>query len=280
MNERWIGPAFIVSFLCGVGLCFAYGFDANAQIQGLLIGGAFAGMGTGMILWGKHLFPTEEVEQERHTIESEPEDEKSFQDFVEQGALDVTRRRFLSRLGGAALGALGVAALFPLRSLGPSAGNSLFHTDWKGGMRLTTEDGTPVLASALQVGGVLTVWPEGVERHEKDATLLIKVPAAQNKPRKGRETWIVDGNVAYSKICTHVGCPVGLYRETTHELLCPCHQSTFNVLDGARAVFGPAARSLPQLPLAKDPQGYLIAQSDYKEPIGPGFWNRGTKKES
>ena len=80
--------------------------------------------------------------------------------------------------------------------------------------------------------------------------------------------------IAYSKICTHVGCPVGLYQADTHELLCPCHQSTFDVLDGARPRFGPATRSLPQLPLAVDGDGFLTAQSDFTEPVGPGFWNR------
>jgi ubiquinol-cytochrome c reductase iron-sulfur subunit len=104
--------------------------------------------------------------------------------------------------------------------------------------------------------------------------VLIKVQPGSVRPRKGRESWSPGGNVAYSKICPHVGCPVGLDVESTHQLVCPCHQSTFDVLDGARPLFGPATRSLPQLPLAIDPEGFLVAQSDFHEPVGPGYWNR------
>ena len=126
----------------------------------------------------------------------------------------------------------------------------------------------------LSVGGTITVFPEGAEQAGDAQVVLIRVAPGRNRPRRGRETWAPEGNVAYSKICTHVGCPVGLYQEDTHELVCPCHQSTFDVLDGARPRFGPATRPLPQLPLAVDGEGYLVAQSDFTEPVGPGFWNR------
>lgn len=278
MNRRFIAPAFTVSFLCAIGLCVTYALGGQPQVEGGLLFGAFGAFGVALVLWAKHLFPQDEVEQIRHQIESTPEEQAKLDEVLNTGISDVTRRKFLTRLGGTAVGAMGLAALFPIKSLGPNPGNALFHTQWAKGIRLTTEDGTPIRPSDLDVGGVVTVWPEGLERKEESSTLLIKVPVEQFKARKGREDWIVEGNVAYSKVCTHVGCPVGLYRETTHELLCPCHQSTFDVLDGARAVFGPAARSLPQLPLAVDSEGYLIAQSDYREPVGPGFWNRGRKK--
>jgi ubiquinol-cytochrome c reductase iron-sulfur subunit len=140
---------------------------------------------------------------------------------------------------------------------------------------VVTENGKPVSSNDLPVDGVLTVWPEG-HTHAPDApTLLIRTRSDQRfKPRSGREDWTVDGIVAYSKLCTHVGCPVGLYQAESGLLLCPCHQSTFNVLDGARPVFGPAARSLPQLPLGVDANGNLIARSDFSGPVGPGFWDR------
>jgi ubiquinol-cytochrome c reductase iron-sulfur subunit len=137
-------------------------------------------------------------------------------------------------------------------------------------------DGTPVRPSDLSADGVVTVWPEG---HTEDAdapTLLIRTRDSQDfKPRSGRGDWTVEGVVAYSKLCTHVGCPVGLYQAEEGLLLCPCHQSTFDVLDGARPVFGPAARPLPQLPLAVDDQGAVIATGDFSGPVGPGFWDRG-----
>jgi len=131
---------------------------------------------------------------------------------------------------------------------------------------------------------MITVLPEGMEEqvpHEevmteaaKAVTILIKVPEADFKPAKGRENWHVNGIVAYSKICTHVGCPAALYEQTTHHILCPCHQSTFDATDAAKVVFGPAARPLPQLPLSVE-DGYLIATDDYQEPVGPSFWERG-----
>jgi len=279
MNERHIAPAFIVAVLCAFGFMVTYGFDGNTQLQGGLLGGAFGGLGVGMILWAKHLMPNEEVEDHRHEMESSPEEQQEFNELIEGAAGDVTRRKFLSRLGLAAVGSIGLAALFPLKSLGPNPGNSLFRTGWAKGLRLVTQEGKPIKATDLEVGGALTVFPDnGEHRNERDSTIVVKVDASAIKPRRGRESWAPEGNIAYSKVCTHVGCPVGLYRENTQELLCPCHQSTFDVLDGARPIFGPASRSLPQLPLSIDSEGYLIAQSDYKEPVGPGFWSRGRRK--
>jgi ubiquinol-cytochrome c reductase iron-sulfur subunit len=278
MNERFIAPAFIVSMLCGIGLMVTYAMGGDPQAEGLLLFGAFAGFGTALTLWQKHLLPHNEDVQERHHVESTPEEQKEFLDTIDEGSHDITRRKFLTKLGGGAIGAMGLAALFPLKSLGPNPGDKLFHTDWHEGSRLTREDGSYVRPTDLEEGGIITVWPEGHSHEEQNATLLIRVPVDQFQPKKGREDWIVEGNVAYSKICTHVGCPVALYHEIKHELLCPCHQSTFKVLEHGKPVFGPAARSLPQLPLRLDSAGYLVAQSDYREPIGPGFWNRGRKK--
>ncbi len=277
MNERWIAPAFIVAIASAIGLMVVYGFTShgNTQLEGLFFGLAFLGIGVAIVLWSKHLMPHEQVIQERHEMESSEEENDKFEELVQDTVGVVTRRKFLSRLGLASIGALGLAAIFPLRSLGPSPRDALFHTKWKSGARLVDHEGDLVKADRLQVGSILTVFPEGERPDDNSATLLIRVPENDFKPMKGTENWAVEGNVAYSKVCTHVGCPVSLYRETTHELLCPCHQSTFDVLDGARPSFGPAARPLPQLPLAIDAEGHLIAQSDYREPVGPGFWNRG-----
>jgi ubiquinol-cytochrome c reductase iron-sulfur subunit len=121
---------------------------------------------------------------------------------------------------------------------------------------------------------VLTVFPEGATDDADSQAILINMGDAPQQVRRGRNGWSVQGLVAFSKVCTHAGCPVGLYRSTSKQLLCPCHQSTFDVLDGCRPVFGPAARSLPQLPLAVRDDGFLIAQHDYIEPVGPGYWNR------
>ncbi len=138
-----------------------------------------------------------------------------------------------------------------------------------------TEDGNPVKPSDLSVDGVITVWPEGYVDAPDAPTLLIHYRDDQDfRPVPGRGDWTVDDIVAYSKLCTHVGCPVGLYQADSGLLLCPCHQSTFAVLDGARPIFGPAARPLPQLPLGVNDQGELIARGDFSGPVGPGFWDR------
>jgi ubiquinol-cytochrome c reductase iron-sulfur subunit len=134
---------------------------------------------------------------------------------------------------------------------------------------------------------MITIVPDGYEDDQdaltKAAVILIKFrPGELHIPTRhqgstlvGTMNWTVDNIVAYSKICTHVGCPVALYEQTTHHILCPCHQSTFDAPTGATVIFGPAARPLPQLPLTVDSSGYLVAKSDFTEPVGPSFWERG-----
>ena len=143
-------------------------------------------------------------------------------------------------------------------------------------MRLIRQNGTPVKLGDLQIGAVESVFPD-VPRGTKIAdspALLIRMRPEVLQPLEGREDWSVDGHIVYSSICTHLGCPVKLYEQQTHNLLCPCHQSTFNAAEGAIVKFGPAARPLPQLAISVDPEGYFIAQGDFDEPIGPSYWER------
>jgi ubiquinol-cytochrome c reductase iron-sulfur subunit len=79
-------------------------------------------------------------------------------------------------------------------------------------------------------------------------------------------------------MCTHLGCPVGLYEQQLELLVCPCHQSMFNVRNGAVPQFGPAPRPLPQLALYFDASGNLRAQAPYDQALGPGFYERNTTK--
>jgi ubiquinol-cytochrome c reductase iron-sulfur subunit len=134
-------------------------------------------------------------------------------------------------------------------------------------------DGSPVRPDELDVDGILTVFPESHTEEADSQTLLIHLP--DDVEPAGPADWAPEGFIAFSKICTHAGCPVGLYEAESKKLFCPCHQSVFNVVEGARPIEGPATRSLPQLPLAIDDSGYLVAQGDFEEPVGPGFWNRG-----
>ena len=129
----------------------------------------------------------------------------------------------------------------------------------------------------LQIGGIEIVFPdiELPQLRADSPVLLVRMRPEDLQPVKGQEDWSVDGHIAYSSICTHLGCPVKLYEQQTHHLFCPCHQSTFDASRGAEVLFGPAARPLPQLAISVDDEGYFVAQGDFSEPIGPSYWERG-----
>ncbi|MFG1999889.1 Rieske 2Fe-2S domain-containing protein [Spirillospora sp. NPDC048911] len=308
--ERVVALFFLIAFAASVAFIAYYigwsGRDGGmhgifrARESNFWLGGtmalSFLAMAIGVTIWVRRLMTSAPIIQERHELVTDPETREAFtQDFLE-GAADsaITKRPLLRRTLLLAAAPLGLAPLVLLRDLGPLPEKRLRHTFWgeavkqaqsegKKGVRLVV-DGTnkPLKVSDFATpGGMITVLPEGVEKSHhalneiaKSVTILINVPAEKFKPAKGRENWHVNGIVAYSKICTHVGCPAALYEQTTHHILCPCHQSTFDATDAAKVIFGPAARSLPQLPLAVE-DGYLVATSDFPEPIGPSFWERG-----
>lgn len=272
--EGRIATCWAVTAVAALALAGVYIAGGQPQLEGALLLVSLGSLGAGFILLARDLLPGLDVTGSRGEHESSQADRDAAEAAFERGEGVMVRRSFLIRMLGLAAGSLGVAAIFPIRSLGPGPGDTLAHTSWFKGARLVTQDGRPVRLGDLAVGGVLTVFPEG---HTDDAdaqTILINVGDAPQRVRPGRSTWSPSGYVAYSKVCTHAGCPVGLYRSSNHELLCPCHQSTFAVLDGCRPVFGPASRPLPQLPLEVGGDGGLAAQSDYTEPVGPGYWNR------
>ena len=265
---------------------------SEIQRFNMLLGlGIFLGMfgiGASAIHWAKTLMRDHEMVEDRHPMRS-PEDDReaaiaALQDGVEDSGAGVGRRGLLK---GTMLTALAIA---PLSVAVPLVGNlggdwnvdKFRHTMWERGRRLARDpDGSPIKAEDVTVGSVFHVIPEGlneadhfIEEKAKAVVLLIKLPPDTIKHREGREDWSFDDIVAYSKICTHVGCPVALYEQNTHHLLCPCHQSTFDVADGAKVIFGPAKRPLPQLPIAVDAEGYIVAQDDFNEPIGPSYWER------
>ncbi|HEY1330376.1 MAG TPA: Rieske 2Fe-2S domain-containing protein [Actinomycetota bacterium] len=279
MNERaasrlmaWI---LALSILAGVGLFVLYALGGQPQLEGALLFVALGGVGFALILWGKYLFRPEIVTEEREPHASEEEALAAAEEAYEGGEELVARRSFLVRMLVGAFGALGVAAIVPIRSLGPGPGRSLFHTAWRPGMLLVDEAGRPIQAGALALDSVVTVFPQGLTDAVDSVAVLVKVPPdALNLP-EGRNDWAPQGNVCYSKLCTHAGCPVGLYLAQYHELQCPCHFSAFDVLNGANPVFGPAPRALPQLPIEIDAQGFLRAKGDFTAPVGPGFWNMG-----
>jgi ubiquinol-cytochrome c reductase iron-sulfur subunit len=274
--ETLAAVSFGLATVAAVALSVVFWRGGQPQAEGVLLGIVTGGLGVGIVLWARLATPQEHVTEERHLVGSSEEQVAALESDLEAGGKAFGRRRLLMTLLGSAGAAFGAALVFPIRSLGPKPGKGFKLTAYAGGgKRLVTADGEPVLVDDLPVDGVVTVWPEG-HTHDGDApTLLIRTRPGQGfRARPGRQGWVIEGVVAYSKLCTHVGCPVGLYQAEAGLLLCPCHQSTFNVLDGARPVFGPAARSLPQLPLGRNERGELIALGDFSGPVGPGFWDR------
>jgi ubiquinol-cytochrome c reductase iron-sulfur subunit len=269
--------AMTVGFIGCIGFGVAYWVAASTQWEALTLGVGLLGLGFGVTAWGKYLMPQGPFVEERHEFHStEAERDAMTAAITERGGMVVKRRRLLAGLFVAGSTALGVVLLLPLiRSLGPKPGTTLFETNWKKGAKLVSIDGRPITVDDLEVGGVLTVFPQGHTGVSPDQVILIRLSdTLQPLTSPGRTSWGVAGYVAYSKLCTHLGCPVGLYQEQTQQLVCPCHQSIFNVLAGAVPEFGPAPRPLPQLPITVDAYGYLRANGGFDQAPGPGFWER------
>jgi ubiquinol-cytochrome c reductase iron-sulfur subunit len=269
--------AMVIGFLGFIAFGVAYWVAASTQWEAATLGIGLLALGFGVTAWGKYLMPQGPFVEERHEFHStEAERDAMTAAITERGGLVVKRRKLLGGLFLLGSTAMGIVLLFPLiRSLGPKPGQTLFKTNWKKGSQLVTIDGRAVNSVDLDVGGVLTVFPKGFEGSSPDQVILIRLAASlQPLTPPGRTAWGVQGYVAYSKMCTHLGCPVGLYQEQTQQLVCPCHQSIFNVLAGAVPEFGPAPRPLPQLPLTVDAAGFLRAQAGFDQAVGPGFWER------
>jgi ubiquinol-cytochrome c reductase iron-sulfur subunit len=244
-------------------------------------------IGAGLIHWAKTLMPDEEVIAERHEFRSNDEDRAEFVKTVKAGAgaAGLGRRPLIKRTLGLALGLAGLTPVLLLRDLGPLPKDELKKTSWKAGTRLVTDPGDrPIKVSDLEVGAVAQTLPElpAGEDHRslndiaKDAVLLIRLRPEDFNLDDERLSWTHEGIIAFSKICSHMGCAVALYEQQTKHLLCPCHQSTFDVTRAAKVIFGPAARPLPQLAITVDEEGYLVAQAPFNEPVGPSFWERSS----
>jgi ubiquinol-cytochrome c reductase iron-sulfur subunit len=299
--ERQVAILFALSALGTLILIYSYIFikddvfifipimgDTNLHQLGIGMGMAIAlfCIGAGLIHWAKTLMPDEEVIAQRHEFKSEDEDRAEFVDTVKAGAADagLGRRPLIKTTLGAALGLSALTPVLLLRDLGPLPGDDLKKTNWKKGTRLVTDPGDrPIRPEDLEVGAVAQTLPEfpaGKERHlddvAKDAVLLIRLRPEEFNLDAERLSWTHEGIIAFSKICSHMGCAVALYEQQTKHLLCPCHQSTFDVTRAAKVIFGPAARPLPQLNISVDEEGYLVAAAPFTEPVGPSFWGRLT----
>ncbi|MET7688518.1 Rieske 2Fe-2S domain-containing protein [Streptomyces sp. NPDC005483] len=299
-SERMVALLFTVSMLATVGFIASYvGIPHDKSIYvfpighinalnfalGLTLGLALFSIGAGAVHWARTLMSDEEIADERHPIEASPEVRAKVHADFKQGAKEsaLGRRKLIRNTMFGALALFPLSGVMLLRDLGPLPGTKLRHTMWRQGLQLVNMNtNEPLRPSDVQVGSLTFAMPEGLEEHDEDfqteiakaALMIVRIQPDNIKDKRELE-WSYDGIVAYSKICTHVGCPISLYEQQTHHVLCPCHQSTFDLSDGARVIFGPAGHALPQLRIGVNDQGYLEALGDFEEPVGPAFWERG-----
>jgi ubiquinol-cytochrome c reductase iron-sulfur subunit len=305
--ERQVAALFTLSAVCMIGFMVAYtivprtnvvnffpigAVSASNFYLGMLLGVGLFSLGAGAIYWARTLMTDVEFPQERHQLASDPQTKAQAAAEWKQGVEDsgIQRRPLIRRALLGAMAIMPLPALWILRDLGPLPADTLRHTAWTAGERIINDntvslDGTTgqgVKPEDITIGSLVQARPATALQSGEDfnnmiaksAILLVRMNPADIKSQKERD-WGYQGIVAYSKICTHVGCPVALYEQQTHHMLCPCHQSTFDLSDDGKVIFGPAARSLPQLPITVDAEGYLVARSDFDQPVGPSFWERG-----
>ena len=305
--ERQVAACFILSAVFTVLFVVAFikiPVDASVNIPfstaqvgasnvalGLTFGLAIFLIGAGAIHWAKKLMPEQEVVQSRHPLRSTDDDRQAAVETFEAGAEEsgFAQRKIIRRSLLLAMGLFPIPLIVMLRDLGPLPENSLRETLWKKGSRIVLDvTGAPVRPADLPIGGLVSAMPadlpevqeaEGnLNQRAKSVIILVRMSPDEIISQQGgtpEDPWDYQGVLAFSKICTHVGCPIALYEQRTHHLLCPCHQSTFDLADSGHVVFGPAARSLPQLPITVDGAGFLIAKDGFNQPVGPSFWERG-----
>jgi ubiquinol-cytochrome c reductase iron-sulfur subunit len=298
--ERQIAAMFGLAAVLSVGFVVAYitidkdqtflNWSAQNFTLGATLGGALLLIGSGIIRWAKQLMGDHEIAELRHPSASSDDDREQALAALNAGLDEsgIGRRPLIRNSLIGAVGALGLPAVFLLRDLGPLPYGHR-NTVWRKGMRVVNDvSGTPIRPADLEVGQLVNAEPEALfeldehgervihgtaalQAKSKAAVIVVRMRPDAIVPAKGRENWGIDGILCYSKICTHVGCPISLWEQQTHHLLCPCHQSTFDLADGGKVVFGPAYRPLPQLPLGVDADGYLIALSDFQEIVAPSY---------
>jgi ubiquinol-cytochrome c reductase iron-sulfur subunit len=270
-----VAAAFLIAVAGGVLFLISYWTEAANWWMGGMLAILLGGLGASMVLYSHWLTVEHQATEPREEIPSPPQERQRTNEQFCAGVHQMHRRGLLWCMGAAMVVFPGAIFVSLFRSLGRPPAPSLFNPIWKRGERLVSAEGKPVSISTLDEGSTIIVFPENRTGDERAQTVLIRVKQERLELPDGRNDWAPSGYVAYSRVCTHAGCAVGMFEATTGLLMCPCHQSTFDALRGARPNGGPAARPLPQLPLYADADGSLCAGGEFTEPPGPGFWSLG-----
>jgi ubiquinol-cytochrome c reductase iron-sulfur subunit len=280
--ELVVAVLLLAAALFATGFVVIFAIDSlgnRTQLYGITFGGALALLSAALIVAGKHLVVEEEVEEE-YSEPEHPEEQERVAQIVDESGSRLTRKKLLVTAGGAAGAAVGIAAITPALTLGPLLDtDTLRDTPWRRGLRLIGEDGVPMFADQVEEETFYTAFPEHAKRNEIGAPIVVvRLAPAQLKLPPERARWAPMGIVAFSKICTHAGCAIALYRKPTFAptqprpaLVCPCHYSTFDPATGGDVIFGPAGRPLPQLPLIVGSDGVLRAGGNFSGQVGPSY---------
>ena len=266
---------------CGAAFVVVYVLDrlpAHTQLLGLSLGLAFAFLAAALIVTAKRLIATEELEDD-YPLPEHPEEQERIVQVVDESGL--TRRRLFTLALGAAGAGIGAALLTPVASLGPAIHLVRFYTTpWRRGTRLVDETGRPYRADEIERDTFYTAFAEGADKEAMASSLvLVRLPTGELELPPKNAGYDANGILAFSKICTHAGCALALYRKPMFAptdprpaLVCPCHYTTFDPARGGKVIFGPAGRKLPMLPLSVDPKGFLRARGNFDDPVGPSWW--------
>ena len=277
-GEGLVASLLLAGAACAVGFVVAYSLNASTQLLGIAFALALALIGAALVVLSHQVLPTEQLDEDYP--QDDPQEAEAVAEIVRDGGGSITRKKLLAGAGVTAGCALGAAAVTPALSLGPLLDTSgLKRTPWRRGARLVDEHSAPLRASDVEEGAFYSAFPEGAPHNTIGApVVLVRLPPDQLDLPDGRERWAPQGIVAYSKICTHAGCAIALYRYPLHPstspnpaLVCPCHYSTFDPARGAEVLFGPAGRPLPQLPLVIDAHGDLRAGGGFSDHVGPSW---------
>jgi ubiquinol-cytochrome c reductase iron-sulfur subunit len=277
----------LAATVCAVAFIVVYVLDrlpAHTQLLGLSLGLACLFVAAALIVTAKRLIATEELEDD-YPVEEHPDEQETILQVVADTGF--SRRRLLKLALGAAGGALTLAVLTPVASLGPVIDMARFYaTPWRRGRRLVDEHGRPYKASDIEEKNLYTAFAEGADKEALGSSLvLVRLPQDQLRLPQGLSGYAAGGIVAFSKVCTHAGCAISLYRAPLFRpndpgpaLVCPCHYSTFDPARGGKVTFGPAGRKLPMLPLQIAPNGELRAGGNFDSPVGPSWWGVRSKR--